>query len=175
MAKMYCGNQANYPGLVAGTHFLGTNYQCLRKGIGVGSHLPYDTAYSGDYTPVDGRKFYCGNDEVPPEAGGYIGIGSPSKCLSIGVGVGKAQRAGLGPPTFMFFFRYVLPYLLFIFIVGGIFAVLYFVKPTFITKKFYQNIDVIDWDKFVPYYLLACLVTAICIWWFWKQYVLKWV
>lgn len=175
MAQMYCGNDLNFPGLLDGTHFLGTNYQCLRKGIGVGSHLPYDSAYASPHAPVDGRKFYCGNDAVPPVAGGYFGVGSPSKCLAIGIGVGKAQRAAMGPPAFMYFIRYVLPYLLFFVIVGVIFAILYFVKPKFITKKDYQNIVVIDWDKFTPYYIVICLVTAISIWWFWKRFVRRWI
>ena len=29
---MYCGNNALFPGLTTGTHFIGTNYQCLKKG-----------------------------------------------------------------------------------------------------------------------------------------------
>lgn len=173
--KLYCGNQANFSGLIAGTHILGTNLQCLRQGIGVGSHLPYDEAYTQPHAPVDGRRFYCGNAAVPPVAGGYFGVGSPSKCLSIGVGVGKAQRAALGPPAFMYFIRYILPYLLFLLISGGIFLIFYFVKPRFLTKRDDQNRDVIDWNKFVPYYLLTSLIIALLIWWFWKRFVRRWI
>jgi hypothetical protein len=171
----YCGNNLNHHSLLSGTHVLGTNYQCMRKGIGVGSHLPYDTAYSGVYAPVDSRKFYCGNAEVPPVEGGYLAVGSPSKCLQIGIGVGKSQRAGLGPPAFMYFIRYVLPYIIFFCITVGLCMVLYFIKPKLVTKKDYMNEDVIDWSKFVPYSITLCLVVAIIIWWFWKRFVRKWI
>ena len=175
MAQMYCGNDLNFHGLLSGTHFLGTNYQCLQKGIGVGSNLPYDGNYSTPYAPVDGRKFYCGKDVAPPVGGGYFGMGSPSKCLAIGVGIGKAQRASMGPPAFMYFIRYILPYLLFFIIISGFFAILYFVKPKYIAKKDNKNKYIIDWDKFIPYYIIICLVTAIFIWWFWKRFVRRWI
>ena len=175
MAQTYCGNNLNFPGLTAGTHIIGTNYQCLRKGMGVGLHLPYDVAYGGGHAPVDARRFYCGNAPVPPAAGGYFAVGSPSKCLQIGIGVGKARVAALGPPFGMHFVRYYLPFILFFIIVGGIFAILYFTKPKFITKKDDKNNDVIDWSKFVPYYLLACLIVGIIIWFFWKKYVRRWI
>lgn len=175
MAQMYCGNDLNFPGLLSGTHFLGTNYQCLRKGIGVGSNLPYDSDYAGPHVPVDGRKFYCGNADVPPEDGGYFGVGSPSKCLAIGIGIGKAQKAALGPPAFMYFIRYILPYLLFFIIASVIFVILYFIKPKIITKKDNQNNYVIDWSKFIPYYIISCLINAIFITWFWKRFVRRWI
>ena len=47
--KIYCGNNTNHPSLLSGTHRIGTNYECLRKGIGVGSHLPYDEDYNQQY------------------------------------------------------------------------------------------------------------------------------
>lgn len=172
---MYCGNNATFPGLISGTHFLGTNYQCLRKGIGIGSHLPYDEVYANPHAPVDERKFYCGNQANVPPGATYFGMGSPSKCLAIGVGVGKAQRARNGPPYGMYFIRHILPYLLFFLIVSGIFVILYVVKPKFVTKKDHQNIDVIDWSKFTPYYIVVCLLSAIFIWWFWKHFVRRWV
>lgn len=91
MANVICVNNAVDPRLVAGTHILGTNYQCLRKGIGRGRNMPIDPAYAGPYVPIDGRRFYCGtNDILPP---GYFAIGSASKCVSKGIGIGKAQRA----------------------------------------------------------------------------------
>jgi len=175
MARMYCGNQANYLGLVAGTHFLGTNYQCMRRGIGIGRHLPYDATYTQPHVPIDGRRFYCGNAPVLPPGGGHFAIGSASKCQQIGVGVGKAQRAAMGPPAFMYFTRFVLPYLLFFLITGGIFVIFYFTKPKFLVKKDLYGKDVIDWSKFIPYYLVSCLIIAIVIWWFWKRFVRRWV
>ena len=175
MVQKYCGNNLNFPGLESGTHVIGTNYECLRKGIGIGSHLPYDSDYAGEYLPIDQRRFYCGNEPVPPAEGGYFAVGSPSKCMQIGVGIGKSSVAHLGPPFGMNFVRYYLPYILFLVIVAGIFAILYFTKPKFVSKKDDQNIDVIDWEKFVPYYLLACLIVGIMIWLFWTRYVRKWI
>jgi hypothetical protein len=171
MVKMYCGNKANYKGLVSGTHFLGTNYKCLRKGIGVGLHLPYDSSYKGPYIPVDGRRFYCGNAKIPPPTGGYFASGSPSKCLSIGVGVGKSQKAKSGRHKFMFsgiyndtfFIRNIIPYILFFVISGGFFVILYITKPKFLTKKDDKNLDIIDWNKFIPYYFIICLIIALVI------------
>ena len=171
---IYCGNNATDPRVVSGTHVLGTNYQCLRKGIAVGRHLPYDASYTQPHVPIDGRRFYCGNAPVLPAGGGYFANGSASKCLQNGVGVGKAQRAAMGPPAAMYFIRFVLPYLLFFFIVGGIFLIFYFTKPKFLKMK--KNMkNVIDWSKFIPYYLVVCLVVAIIIWWFWKKFVRRWV
>jgi len=40
MHPIYCGNNLNDPRLVTG-------YQCLRRGIGIGSSMPYDSAYNG--------------------------------------------------------------------------------------------------------------------------------
>ena len=171
MANIYCGNQTNFPGLISGTHILGTNYQCLRKGIGVGSNLPYDEKYTGVHMPVDGRKYYCGNSNVIPVAGGYSAIGSPSKCLAVGIGVGKAQRARRGAPAFMYFIRYILPYIIFVVLAGVIFSVFYLVKPKFLTKKDQYSNDIIDWNKFIPYYLLCSLIIFISILWFWRNFV----
>jgi len=172
---IYCGNNLNDPKLVSGTHVLGTNYQCLRRGIGVGINLPYDATYAGVYAPVDPRKFYCGTAAVPPPAGGYFAVGSPSKCLAIGVGVGKARRAAMGPPAFMYFIRYILPYVLFFVMAGGVFAYFYFAKPVFITKRNQDNDIVIDWEKFIPYYFLITIIIGILIWLIWKRFILRWI
>jgi hypothetical protein len=171
--SIYCGNNLNDQKLVSGTHILGTNYQCLRKGIGVGKNLPYDSSYAVPHNPVDGRRFYCGNAVVPPP--GYFGVGSPSKCLSIGIGIGKAQRVAMGPPAFMYFIRYILPYILFFILSGLIFVIIYFVKPKVFVKKNIQNKDVIDWSKFIPYFVIICLLISISIWLFWKKFVLRWI
>lgn len=173
---MYCGNQANFSGLLSGTHFLGTNYQCMRRGIGLGKNLPYDDTYTQPHMPIDERKFYCGNSPVLPQGDGYFALGSPSKCQQIGIGIGKAQRAAMGPPAFMYFIRYILPYILFFLIIGVVFIVIYFTKPKFFTKKdLNTNKDIIDWSKFLPYYTVLCFVVAIIIWWFWKRFVRRWI
>ena len=171
--RTYCGNNNNYNGLLRGTHRLGTNYECLRKGIGFGSHLPYDPDYNLNYDPVDTRKFYCGNSpDVPPE---YFAVGSPSKCLAVGVGVAKSQKARNGPPKFMYFIRYFLPYVLFIILASITFLSFYFTKPTFLTINDKENKVNIDWSKFIPYYLLCCLIISILIYFFWNRYVLQWI
>lgn len=173
----YCGNNLNDPKLISGTHVIGTNYQCLRKGIAVGRFLPYDSNYSGGYAPVDPRTFYCGNAPEPPAGGGYFSVGWPAKCLQTGIGVGKAQRAAMGPPMFMYFIRHVLPYTLFFIIFGAIFTILYFIKPTFITKddENDRNKRIIDWGKFIPVILVNSLVVGIIIYWFWKNYVKRFI
>ncbi len=155
---MYCGNNANFPGLATGTHFIGTNYQCLKKGIGVGFHLPYDNQYSLPYTPIDGRRFYCGNNAVvPPD---YTAAGSPSKCLATGIGVGKARKAALGAPVVQIspIFKRIL---LFFSVIISVFLIFYFTKPKFLTKKDLKNNDVIDWEKFFLYYIVICLIVYI--------------
>ena len=168
----YCGNNINDIKLLSGTHVLGTNYQCLQKGIGVGMHLPYDDTFSGPYAPVDPRRFYCGNLAVPPA--GYFAHGSPSKCLQIGVGIGKSQKAGLGPPRFMYFIRYILPFILIIILSIITFMIMYFAKPDYVTK-IVNNTKVIDWDKFTPNFLLYTLVISVVIWILWHKFVLRWI
>ena len=163
MATMYCGNNASLPGLIAGTHFIGTNYQCLKKGIGVGFHLPYDTQYSLPHTPIDGRRFYCGTNNVVPPL--YSGVGSPSKCLATGIGVGKARKASLGQPNIAYgippLVKHILPYLLFFSIIIAVFFIFYFTKPKFLIKKDLKNNNVIDWEKFFLYYTIICLIMYI--------------
>ena len=94
---LYCGNNRNDPKITGGTHTIGSNYQCLRKGIGTGLHMPYDPSYTLPHAPIDGRKYYCGNQVPPPAGRGYFSTGSPSICFRTGVGVGRAQRAAMGP------------------------------------------------------------------------------
>lgn len=175
MARTYCGNDANFPGLAAGTHVIGTNYQCMQKGIGTGRDLPYDANFAVVYAPIDGRRFYCGNAAVPPVGGGYFAMGSPSKCLQIGVGVGKAQRAGRGAPWGMNLFRYYFPYILFFLVIGVVFYVLYFAKLKVMTKKDRRGKTVINWELFIPYYVVFCIVVGIFIRWFWKKFVRRWI
>ena len=171
MPQTYCGNKANFTGLINGTHIIGTNYQCLRKGIGVGLHLPYDNNYTLPYVPIDNRKYYCGKQQEIPIAGNYFALGSPSKCLSIGIGVGKSQTSLNGVPRSFYFIRYFLPYILFIFINSIIFIIFYISKPVFLSKKDNENKNIIDWSKFIPYYLLSCLTIFILIFYFWKKYI----
>ena len=163
--QTYCGNNLNFTGLINGTHALGTNYQCLRKGIGVGRNLPYDESYSQPYNPVDDRKFYCGNNPILPD--GYYAIGSPSKCLAIGVGLGKQQRYMLGSPSRI---KTLLPYLIFLFLCISIFLIFYYTKPYVITK-IDNNEHKIDWNKFIPFYISICLFIGVIIWLIWSTFI----
>jgi hypothetical protein len=94
--QTYCGNNALNSGLINGTSVIGTRYGCLRKGIGVGLHLPIDLSYLGPYIPIDNTRSYCGNNPVLPA--GYDRFGSCTECLRKGVGVGKgiAARRSVG-------------------------------------------------------------------------------
>ena len=177
MVKTYCGNNANFHGLIKGTHEVGTNYNCLKKGIGIGKHLPYDKTFSGTYNPIDSRTFYCGKADVPPPNMGYFSVGWPAKCLQTGIGIGKAQKSSSGSPFGMNFIRYYLPYLLFLLIISTIFIIFYFVKPKFVTKKDpnQNNKRVIDWEKLVLYIMVTALIVGIILYWFWKSYVLRWI
>ena len=144
MAQTYCGNNLNFSGIANGTHILGTNYQCLQKGIGVGLHLPYDELYTLPYAPVDARTFYCGNNPILPVGGGYFAAGSPSKCLQKGIGIGKRQRSLLGRTMLEKFVTYILPYLLFFFGLFVVLGILYVMKP-----KFLSDHDKINQKKFM--------------------------
>jgi len=88
MAQVYCGSNRLYPQRTG--HRLGSRYECFRKGIGVGLHLPDDPEYKYPYQPVDERKLYCGNAGILPF--GYDLMGSPAMCLRRGVGVGKKLK-----------------------------------------------------------------------------------
>lgn len=88
---MYCGNNLSHPSLLNNEKKLGSRYGCMKKGIGVGLHLPIDPDYKVPYTPYERVKIYCGDQkELPP---GYTRFGSPSSCLRKGVGIGKNIRA----------------------------------------------------------------------------------
>lgn len=94
MVKIYCGPKQNIPDEYDSR---GTRYQCLRKGIGVGLHLPKDRrppglAPDGTRTPQDPdrEKKYCGNKNPHPSE--YDDFATPYECLRKGVGVGLWQR-----------------------------------------------------------------------------------
>lgn len=84
MVKIYCGTQEQLPPEYTAK---GTRYQCLRKGVGVGLHLPRERIDAlkegGDKNKP---KTYCGNSQVlPPD---YVSFATPYACLRKGVGVG---------------------------------------------------------------------------------------
>lgn len=174
MPRIYCGNNHNHPKLTSGTHVIGTNYQCLRKGIGLGYNQPYDAKYETHYIPIDQRRFYCGvsGDIVPPH---YFANGSPSKCLQKGVGIGKARRVERGRPLGMNFIRYYLPWILFLLIAGGVFLGFYLGKPKFLMTKKSNDTEEVNWKIFFIYYVLCCTNIFFIIWWFWIMFVRRWI
>jgi hypothetical protein len=85
--SVYCGNNALDPGLISGEKILGSNYRCLKKGVGVGLNLPYDDLYIQPYQPIDNTKIYCGTKQNIPQ--GYDRRGNLPECFRKGVGVGR--------------------------------------------------------------------------------------
>lgn len=81
MVKIYCGleeklDDENYDRI-------GTRYECLRKGIGVGLYKIRKKKKSSKKYRPDGS--YCGNKTQLPR--GYTHFGSPYSCLRKGIGV----------------------------------------------------------------------------------------
>jgi hypothetical protein len=91
MNNIYCGNNSLDSRLVSGKEKLGTNYTCLKKGIGRGLSLPLDKSYSKPYIPIDNTKIYCGKKKSLPS--GYDRNGNLVQCLQKGVGIGKNMKA----------------------------------------------------------------------------------
>jgi hypothetical protein len=96
--NIYCGNNLLSPSLIqnGGDCRLGTNYQCLKKGIGYGIYSPIDLEFI-NYEPIDPpENIYCGDKTPLPEQ--YERFGRRGTCLKKGVGIGKRirlQREGL--------------------------------------------------------------------------------
>jgi len=94
---IYCGNNQKSPQLIqnGGDCVLGTNWLCLRKGIGHGLHSPIDLEFL-NYEPIDPpEKIYCGNPPLPDR---YERFARRHNCLQKGIGIGKRirlQREGL--------------------------------------------------------------------------------
>ena len=87
---IYCGNNGNIlgPDIRAGT-----NYECLRRGIGGALRQPVDPSYMLPYAPLyDTPRIWCGMDEDNLPAG-YDAVGVPPQCLSRGWGIGLAINA----------------------------------------------------------------------------------
>ena len=99
---IYCGNNRN---ILGPDIRVGTNYECLRRGIGGALRQPVDPSYMLPYEPIyDTPRLWCGMDEdnLPD---GYDAIGIPPQCLSRGWGIGlainasRARRARTGRKT----------------------------------------------------------------------------
>jgi len=170
MAQTYCGNNAQYPQLLAGNVQLGTRYGCMRKGIGRGMHMPYDTKFNGAYVPIDQTRIYCGDKDALPE--GYDRMGSLVHCLQKGIGVGKRIRADKGPPRFMLFYRIVLPISIALLLSGSLFTFLYTKQPSIVTSADEDGRHKLDWGKFMAFYIPVSTLIGILVFLFWKFYIL---
>jgi hypothetical protein len=85
--NIYCGNNKYSSELVNKSATLGSNYECFKKGIGIGLNndiLPIQ------YEAIDKRKIYCGNKQYLPK--GYDYYGNLPMCLQMGVGVGISKK-----------------------------------------------------------------------------------
>lgn len=144
--KIYCGNNRNS----IGDKKIGNRYECLKAGISLGKKLPIDETYLQPYDPIDNRKPYCGlQEELPNDT--YDHLGSLKECHSVGVGVGKRQKASeqiniSSEPVNNFSFWSINLIMILFFII--LFLVFYFLKPSFILKDNTKN--EIDWQKFGP-------------------------
>jgi hypothetical protein len=90
--NIYCGNNLLSPLLIpnGGDCVLGTNYGCLKTGIGRGLHSPIDLEFL-NYEPIDPpEKIYCGNKTPLPDE--YDKFGRRNSCLQKGVAIGKRIR-----------------------------------------------------------------------------------
>nr|UOX61087.1 MAG: hypothetical protein DiTV3a_F13ORF2 [Diabrotica toursvirus 3a] len=76
---MYCGDNFLHENK-------GTNYQCLRRGIGIGNNQDNLEVYLSDPEQII-EKVYCGTAEVLPRS--YSRFGRRSECMRKGVGVGR--------------------------------------------------------------------------------------
>jgi len=92
----YCGNNLLHPQLLDGTKQIGTRYDCMRKGYGKGYHSPIDPLYNQPYSPIDGRKFYCGKKNILPEE--YHDFGTLHICFLKGFGAGKKKKSDENKP-----------------------------------------------------------------------------
>ena len=127
-----------------------------------------------NFTPIDKRKIYCGNNSEKPD--GYDSIGSLSQCLQKGIGIGKRKRGILGyspnyspnysptdySPSNNYFFKMVV---IFIVIEVLIFCYLYFSRPKIVTtkdhNKDHKKIERINWSKFILIYLTSVFLSSL--------------
>ena len=78
-SQIYCGNNL----YELGKRRLGTPYECLKKGVGVGLHADL-TNFNPRFLPITPNNEYCGSSDPPP---GKI-LGTPSSCMRKGMGIG---------------------------------------------------------------------------------------
>jgi hypothetical protein len=88
---VYCGNNRLNKRVRSGKLHIGTRYECLRQGVGLGLRLPINPDYTDKYLPIDERRMYCGTKHMLPT--GYDVMGNLPQCHSKGVGIGMRKKA----------------------------------------------------------------------------------
>lgn len=151
-SSIYCGNNSIATPLLNGTARIGTNYECLRKGIGKGRSLPYDVSFNVPRIPIDSRRFYCGEKRDMPTR--YFARGSPSKCLAVGIGIGKSQRLQGRNNILISVF---VPFFIYTIAIGLTFLILIVTKIG-LKKNEKDGKTVVDWEKMIPYMLVSTLI-----------------
>ena len=150
-SNVYCGNNSS----ARNGKPIGTKSRCLRVGIGKGLHLPCTNSYRGPYNPIDGRRFYCGDQANLPA--GYDVMGSNSMCLSKGIGIGKAARSRRGCGK-----RNIAYILIFLILSITCFLLLFYTKPVFVTTENTEtNVRVLDGIKLAIYTAIFMLILAL--------------
>lgn len=165
MPSIYCGNNSQDPELLSGRSVLGTRHGCMKKGFGRGFNMPYDPKFAGPYAPIDERRIYCGNSLEKPND--YDSLGSLAQCIQKGIGIGKRKRAEKGPRRFN---KMIIPIIIFLIIAVGLFMYLYFSKPIIVTTKDSNNIDHIDWNKFMSFYIPTIVLTGVVLFLVFRRY-----
>lgn len=166
MLPTVCTNNRLDSDLVAGRVRLGTRYSCLQKGIGTALHLPVDLKYLGPYEPIDDRRIYCGNNDVLPD--GYDRFGNLPQCLQVGIGLGKRQKAldGVGNNVnvnvnnvnvILTFFTGKIKYILIFILMIIVFISIFFSKPSVVMGINSNKEKIIDWKKFIIFYLIMVI------------------
>jgi hypothetical protein len=166
--NIYCGNNILDNNIVNGNAVVGTRYKCLKKGIGTGLNMPYDSKYAGEYEPIDNTKMYCGDKNSLPSD--YDVFGNLPQCLQKGVAIGKRKRALKGEPflynvlqnkKYTYYYRFAFS----LFLCLIIFLFLYYTKPSFILKSKDTNLNtyekIIDFQKFLIFYF--SIIIPLCI------------
>jgi hypothetical protein len=160
MSRIYCGNNRENIDLKNGKLQLGTRYNCLKKGIGKGLREPKDPSYAGNYSPIDTRKIYCGNDLILPE--NYDLFGNLSQCLQKGIGIGKRKKASQISKHVIKKSNIVLGVI--VLLVSLI--LLLTLKPKFITKLDSNRNRYIDIPKFLIVYSIIFIIVILFIYFF---------
>lgn len=165
----YCGNNKYNSDIISGIKVIGTRYECIKKGIGIGFNSPPDPDYSGKYEPIVVDNFYCGDKNPIPNK--YDRLGTNPQCLSRGIGIGKRLKHSRRYESFGFnniiSINYIYVFLLFIVISSYFITICFYIKPYMLIEK-KDNIVVIIWWKLIIFSFGMSILTIFIILLFYK-------